>query len=282
MDCRSAKPDYAIIFMFALVNKVAIWHRDTMLSSTQKKLRNQTFFPLPHIAGKNKLQELINSLSSIWDLSRLAKRELASNHAAKQCLDKMVLMTEHAFHLAQELNLETYPADNNSQHLDLNKILRQSLASVDTLLLHDIELNLSLDAYLPAINGRPSALKQLFDALITNAAEAIQPRSGKIQIESGTILFNPDLPQFESAKGDWLIPGFQAFITITDSGSGMAPGTLARAFEPFFTTKPLGEGLGLPKCLEIINQHKGGISVSSQLAQGTAVTLYLPAVQSLN
>ncbi len=237
---------------------------------------------MPSNTGQNKLHELFNSLTSAWELSRLAKREIAPNHAANLHLEKVALMTEHAIRLTNELSTQANHVENKVHLLDLNKILRQSLASLDSTLFHGIKLQLCLDALLPAVKGRPPDLQQLFTQILTNAAQAIQPQIGEISIETGVISFNPECPRFKQKQGDWFTLGPKAYITITNTGMGMDPDTLARAFDPFFTTKLLGEGLGLTTILEIVNQHKGGISVTSQLTQGTAVSLFLPVAQSFN
>ena len=65
-------------------------------------------------------------------------------------------------------------------------------------------------------------------------------------------------------------------IRISDSGGGIAPTDLDRIFEPFFSTKGFGVGLGLPLASSIVKQHGGDIEVSSELGQGTAVTIWLP------
>jgi signal transduction histidine kinase len=52
-------------------------------------------------------------------------------------------------------------------------------------------------------------------------------------------------------------------IKVTDSGPGISDGDLPHIFEPLFTTKQKGTGLGLTSCKNIIEQHKGTITVKN-------------------
>ncbi len=65
-------------------------------------------------------------------------------------------------------------------------------------------------------------------------------------------------------------------ISIEDTGEGMSEDTLAEIFTPFFTNKSKGTGLGLSITKNIIDQHHGIISVTSQKAKGTVFTITLP------
>jgi len=55
---------------------------------------------------------------------------------------------------------------------------------------------------------------------------------------------------------------------------------LPKIFDPFFTTKPPGKGtgLGLAIARDIILNHHGHISVSSEVGKGTSVRILLPIV----
>jgi signal transduction histidine kinase len=71
-------------------------------------------------------------------------------------------------------------------------------------------------------------------------------------------------------------------VTVSDTGTGIAPENLARVFDPFFTTKEVGKGTGLGLAISqsIIEQHRGSIEVQSDgLGKGTAVTVSLPLAQ---
>jgi CheY-like chemotaxis protein len=71
-------------------------------------------------------------------------------------------------------------------------------------------------------------------------------------------------------------------LTVTDSGSGIAPEHLPRIFEPFFTTKGVGRGtgLGLATIYGIVQQHRGWITVDSQPGRGSSFHVHLPADSS--
>ena len=67
-------------------------------------------------------------------------------------------------------------------------------------------------------------------------------------------------------------------IEFADTGPGIAPDVLERIFEPLFSTKNFGVGLGLPTVKQIMEQHGGGIHVTSQEGGGTQVLLWLPRI----
>jgi CheY-like chemotaxis protein len=75
------------------------------------------------------------------------------------------------------------------------------------------------------------------------------------------------------AAGDYVT------ITVSDMGAGMPPEIVRRAFEPFFTTKEVGKGsgLGLSMVYGFARQSGGTVVISSRVAHGTRVTLYLPS-----
>ena len=65
-------------------------------------------------------------------------------------------------------------------------------------------------------------------------------------------------------------------IEVRDSGVGIPEGDLAKVFEPFFTTRAAGTGLGLAVSQALVRQHGGAISLESELARGTTVTILIP------
>jgi signal transduction histidine kinase len=58
---------------------------------------------------------------------------------------------------------------------------------------------------------------------------------------------------------------------------------LPRVFDVFMTSRPEGSGtgLGLAVSQEIVKEHGGKITISSEIDCGTTVTVFLPAAQRL-
>lgn len=71
-------------------------------------------------------------------------------------------------------------------------------------------------------------------------------------------------------------------IEVRDNGAGIPPADLPRVFDRFFRgtnatrARSSGFGLGLPIVRSILDAHGGTVSITSQPAHGTAVTLRFP------
>jgi signal transduction histidine kinase len=69
--------------------------------------------------------------------------------------------------------------------------------------------------------------------------------------------------------------GDRVEIRVQDDGPGIPADLQAQVFEPFFSTKSFGVGLGLALVRQIMEQHRGGVSLVSRPGE-TAFTLWLP------
>jgi len=114
---------------------------------------------------------------------------------------------------------------------------------------------------IPLTLCHPQALNQVFMNLLVNAAQAIEVQ--------GTI-------RIRTWHEDETI-----FVSIADSGQGIAAENLSRLFEPFFTTKEVGKGtgLGLSVSYDIVKKHDGEIRVGSTPGQGSTFTVVIPVVR---
>lgn len=115
---------------------------------------------------------------------------------------------------------------------------------------------------LPPIKCHANQLNQVFTNLLINASQALE--------DVGTITVST----FASEE--------TVSVLIQDSGQGIAPENLKKVFKPFFTTKLAGKGTGLGLYLsqDIIERHRGELSVESQVGEGTTFMIRLPALSS--
>lgn len=119
-----------------------------------------------------------------------------------------------------------------------------------------ILLYFMLDDSIPSCHIAPEELSQVIVDLLQNAMDAT---------EQGGILGITTHYQNHSV-----------IIRISDSGTGLTDGEQNKIFTPFYTTKKTGNGLGLPICLNIVEDHEGTMSVQSRKDVGTTITLVLP------
>lgn len=137
-----------------------------------------------------------------------------------------------------------------------------------------ITLQVDLDPQLHLIDGDEAQLQQSLINVCLNARDAM-PSGGTLKLITGNQTLSKEI---YSNQRSWK-EGDYVRITLSDTGSGIAPEIQSQIFEPFFTTKEPGRGtgLGLSMVYGIIQNHGGYIDFKSQPGQGTTFDLFLPA-----
>jgi PAS domain S-box-containing protein len=139
----------------------------------------------------------------------------------------------------------------------LNEVVRETVE----LLRPELE-NRRLNVEEKLAKGLPPApldagqIKQALVNLIKNAMQAMSP-AGTLSVETG-----------QNTEEVW--------VSVADTGGGIAPDQVNLIFEPFYTTKKKGTGLGLMIVQRIVRQHGGHIELESRVGQGTTFRIWLP------
>ena len=137
----------------------------------------------------------------------------------------------------------------------------------------DVELSTHLDPKAPVVWCDKVQLEQALMNIAVNASDAM-PDGGRLLIETRSV----DLGGTELRGVPGLASGRCAELRVTDTGTGMPPGTLDRVFEPFFTTKEVrhGTGLGLAMVYGTAKGAGGTVLVESEPGVGTTVRMLFP------
>lgn len=117
-----------------------------------------------------------------------------------------------------------------------------------------------VDEHHPAVPLDPDGLHQIIMNLLSNAIDAVEPRTGLIRV----------VCQYDAENK-------QTVIDVIDNGAGIPPSMMPHLFELFHSTKGnRGTGIGLAVTRKIVDEHEGSITVRSTPKEGTTFTIKLP------
>ena len=129
------------------------------------------------------------------------------------------------------------------------------------------------------MKGNAAQIHQALLNLCINARDAM-PEGGTLRVAmSDRWLDERQARSIPGARsGEWLV------IEISDTGTGIAPETLAHVWDPFFTTKAPGRGtgLGLFSVQRIVALHNGFVTLDTQVGHGTTFRVFLPATVEMS
>ncbi len=170
------------------------------------------------------------------------------------------------------------------ERVDLNDKLRTLQKMLQIVVPADVRIQWTPSTQPLWMTLDPASLSQLMVNLVVNGAQAM-PATGSKRIDISTSSLENASPPTDSpdSGGEFIVvatdarAGPHALLQISDSGSGIPAGILARIFEPFFSTKSEGTGLGLAAVVGVVKQMQGWLRVRSHGSLGGAeFRIYLP------
>ncbi len=217
-----------------------------------------------------------NILQIILGNTQMALEDDLTEAERKEGLSQMKEASERAVQLTRQLLVFGRKQPLVTEDVDLNQLVADLLKMVRRLIGEHINVDFVPGHQLGNVRANRSQLEQVLLNLCVNARDAM-PQGGRLTIELENVLFNSGYCEAHP----WARPGRYVLMSVTDTGDGMDPSTLARIFDPFFSTKPKekGTGLGLSVVYGIVQQHDGLIHVYSEPGVGTAFKIYLPIVE---
>lgn len=218
------------------------------------KVSHELRTPLGAILGYT---ELLQS-GAYGDLS---ERQLSATARVIQSTNFLTRLVNELLDQAQSESGRLQITKEPTRLRELAEALRQQFAVAATS--RGLTLDVTVDSSLPdEIVSDPKRLLQIASNLVSNALKFTSHGRVAAHMEA--------------------LPGHLWKLTVSDSGSGIAPEHLGRIFEPFWqadstlTREHGGYGLGLAITQQLVQLLGGRIEVSSKLGEGSTFAVILP------
>jgi two-component system NtrC family sensor kinase len=208
--------------------------------------------------------ELNNPLTSIMGVAELLQEGEVTETVSKQ-LAMLQQQARRATDIVQNLMYFSRPPAPGKGPIKLSELVQRTLhLHAYSLRRNNITVDFLPEPSLPAVNGDPHQLMQVFLNLILNSEQAMREvrDRGTLRIRLGK-------------DDDSILATFQ------DDGPGIPPDILPNIFDPFYTTKRPGRGtgLGLSICKAILREHGGEVEAASGPGGGAVFTVTLPSAE---
>jgi len=214
-----------------------------------------------------------NILTTINGYCELMMKDLDEENPLQEDLKQIRISAARGESLVRQLLTFTRRQKRQLVTLNINDSINAMLKMLYRLISENIAISTDLDLNLWAVQADAGGIEQIIMNLAINARDAM-PDGGKISIHTENVTITEEqLPSMPGARA-----GRFVCMAFSDSGRGIEQNMLDRIFEAFFTTKGEGAGLGLATVKDIVQQHKGWITVESEPGAGAIFTLYLPAM----
>lgn len=219
-----------------------------------------------------------NQLAAILGYAEVLRHRARDDAGTRELLQQQIRAIEVAADLTSQLLAFSRPSKLVTEPVELHELV----SSVVTILQRSIDKQIRLEVALEAERcwtlGDSSQLQSALLNLLLNARDAM-PDGGTVCITTSNVSCD-DAAGADLPSG--LSTGEYVLLSIQDTGVGIEPEALERVFEPFYTTKEVGAGIGLGLAVVYgtLRNHKGAVSVTSEVGKGSVFSLYLPVARA--
>ena len=253
-----------------LTERVATERRQRDLE--RKLERSQALQSLAVMAG-GVAHDFNNLLCGVVGNAEIALLKVPSDAppALARCLNEVLTFAGEAAQLSKQMLAYAGRRSLAMQALEINVELSAALRLLHATVESKAHLVLELGEGLPLVGADRFQLRQVVSNLILNALDSMPENRGDLTLRSEFVRL--EVPH-NQAYG--VVAGGYVKVTVSDTGSGVAPEARERLFEPFFSTKGAGRGMGLAAAAGIVRAHRGWLGVEATSPHGTTFALLLP------
>ena len=211
--------------------------------------------------------EVNQPLAALLTNAETALRWLASQppnlEKARPAIERVISDGKRAADIVSRIRDFSRKAPARKESLELNEAILEIIGLTRAAITeHGVLAKVQLSENLPPVLGDRVQLQQVMLNLIMNAIEALS----EVSEGSRELLISTS----EAAEPD------NVLVTVSDSGPGLPPASLARIFEAFHTTKANGLGIGLSICRSIVDTHGGRLWATPNEPRGALFSMTLP------
>ncbi len=243
-----------------------------------------------HQRTERRLQELQSELSHVSRLSEMGQMASALAHEVNQpltaatnyieaarlllasggALDRLTAIIDNvssqisrATQIIRRLRDFVKKGEIAQRAVDVNKVIAEASAlALIGARERGVKVELRSAMNLPPVLIDNIQIQQVIVNLMRNAIEAMEASERR-----------------ELTIASEIEEGSRVWVSIVDTGPGIAPEIADRLFQPFVTTKPQGMGVGLSICRTIVEGHGGQLAVEPNPAGGTIFRFSLPVAE---
>jgi PAS domain S-box-containing protein len=251
----------------------------TVMDVTERKLAEDALHKaqaeLAHVTRVMTMGELVASiahevnqpLGSIVTNGHACVRLLSAENPnldkSREVVGRMITDGMRASEVIKRIRDLLHKTPSEQTPLNINETIQAVMALVSSEVLRSrIELQVELQADLPAVLGDRIQLQQVILNLILNAKDAMSDVTNPRELQITSRINNSG----------------EVLVAVRDTGRGLDPEHIDRIFDPFFTTKTEGMGLGLSISRTIIEAHGGMLWATQNQDKGATVQFTVPAV----
>jgi two-component system sensor kinase FixL len=233
---------------------------DAMRRTQQELVRQERLAAIGELAAAI-AHGLQNPLASIRALAEVAAGDLPDDGPVAETLADIVAEVGRLGKRIRTVLDFARPFEPTLARGDLNAFLGDYARAIRRRVPETVRLDIDLDPGIPELEFDAGQTREVLEALVTNALEAMGP-AGCLTIRSRL--------EVDPAGERW------ATLRIIDSGPGIDPGRQGRIFDLFYTTKPSGTGIGLATARRLVECQGGTIAVTSTPGAGSTFAVAFP------
>ena len=209
------------------------------LEDSKTQLRNERINTIGMLAAQI-AHDIKNPLYIIKNSTEIIKR---------QHINKEVIVRETS-RIDRGIARISHQVDDVLNYINVTQIkfIQASLLKILQSTIEVLKIPETIEIILPKndliVECDPEKMESVFSNILLNAIQAIENNKGQIKVK---------ISQTQNT----------AIIEFENTGPNIDENVLSRIFEPLFSTKEKGTGLGLVSCKNIIEQHGGTITATS-------------------